>query len=74
MQRAMATSSERKKYVLAKKADFEILGKCKLLEKRKLSKNAAATVKLIKTQLKKDWRRPLIVVLNRLLKKYRYVV
>ena len=64
-----ATPSEKKKYVLSTNIDFEILSKCKQLEKQKLSKEKKYWVKLIKSQLEDDWRRPLLRALNRLLKK-----
>lgn len=46
-----ATASEKKKYVLAKPIDFNILAKCKKLEKLNLTKEERILVKLIKTQL-----------------------
>lgn len=64
------TSSEKKKYVLSKDADFEILAKCKRLEKLNLKFEDEFLVKLIKTQLEHDWRKPLLEVLNQLNKKY----
>ena len=64
------TSSEKKKYVLSKKADLEILAKCKQLEQLKLLEKDKFLVKLIKTQLERDWRKPLKKVLYSLLKKY----
>jgi len=64
------TSLEKKKYVLSTNSDFEILAKCKQLEKLKLTKQDRILVKLIKTQLEEDWRKPLQKTLNRLLKKY----
>jgi len=63
--------SEKKKYVLSTDSDFEILAKCKQLEKLKLTKEDRLLVKLIKTQLKDDWRRPILKTLNQLLKRYR---
>lgn len=69
-QRFKITSSEKKKYVLSTDEDFEILNKCKTLEKLKLTPEDKRLVKLIKTQLKDDWRTPLIITLNQLLKKY----
>ncbi len=65
------TSREKKKYVLSTDADFEILGKCKQLEKLKLTKEDKFLVKLIKSQLEDDWRKSLIQTLNKLLKKYK---
>ncbi len=63
------TPSEKKKYVLPTDTDYEILDKCKKLEKMKLTKEERFLVKLIKTQLEADWRKPLLKVLNKLLKK-----
>lgn len=65
------TSSEKKKYVLSKDADYEILDKCKRLEKLKLTKEEKFLVKLIKTQLEKDWRKPLLKMLKQYFKKYK---
>ncbi|MBU2458805.1 MAG: hypothetical protein KKB29_00360 [Nanoarchaeota archaeon] len=56
---------------MPKKEDFIILNKIRELEKMKLSLNAKEEVKLIRTQLEKDWRAPLIKSLNKLLKKYK---
>ena len=65
------TTSEKKKYVLSTDNDFEILAKCKLLEQLNLTKEDKILVKLIKTQLKDDWRKALLKTLERLLKKYK---
>lgn len=65
------TSAEKKKYVLSTNTDFEILAKCKQLEKLKLLKEDRNLVKFIKTQLEYDWRKPLLKTLNHLLKKYK---
>lgn len=65
------TPTEKKKYVLSTDADFEILDRCKQLEKLKLTKEDKFLVKLIKTQLEDDWRKPLLKTLNQLLKKYK---
>lgn len=64
------TKSEKKKYLLPKKEDIEILDKSKRLEKLPLTDQDEYLVKLIKTQLLQNWRKPLIVELDRLLKKY----
>lgn len=69
-----ATSSEKKKYGLTTDIDFEILAKCKQLERLKLMKDDKLLVKLIKTQLEYDWRRPLLRTLNQLLRKYKQKV
>ncbi len=65
-----SSSLERKKFVLSTDADFEILGKCKQLQKCRLKTSDKKTVKLIKSQLEDDWRKPLIQALNRMLTKY----
>ena len=64
------TKTERKKYPLPEERDYEILFKCKQLEKKKLTKEDKLLVKLIKTQLEDDWRFPLLKKLNHFLKKY----
>jgi len=64
------TQTEKRKYVLSTNNDFEILAKCKQLEKLKLSKEDRLLVKVIKTQLEDDWRKSLERLLNQLLKKY----
>lgn len=64
------TQNDKKKYLLPEKQDFEILAKCKELEKKKLSKQDREMVRFIKTQLEKDWRKHLIKKLNQLLNKY----
>ena len=64
------TTREKKKYLLPTDRDLEILAKCKLLEKLKLNKEDKTLVKFIKTQLEEDWRKPLLKMLNKLLKKY----
>ncbi len=65
------TSAEKKKYVLLTDTDFEILGKCKQLEKVKLNKDDKFLVEIIKTQLEADWRKYLLKTLNKLMKKYK---
>ncbi|MBS3132576.1 hypothetical protein J4470_00405 [Candidatus Woesearchaeota archaeon] len=65
------TSAEKKKYLLPTKADFEILDKCKQLEKSGLTKYDRFLANFIKTQLEKDWRKTLLKELNRLLRKYK---
>jgi len=64
------TENERKKYPLPEEEDYEILFKCKQLEKMKLTKEDKLLVELIKSQLEIDWHKPLIKKLNQLLKKY----
>lgn len=65
------TLFEKKNYVMADKEDFMILSKIKKLEKKGLAKQDKETIKIIRTQLKKNWRLPLIKYLDRLLKKYK---
>jgi len=64
------TLTEKKKYVLSTDSDFEILAKCKQLEKLRLTKEDRFLIEFIKTQLESNWRKPLLKTLNRLLKKY----
>lgn len=64
------TAKEKKRYVLSTDDDFEILAKCKQLEKLKLTKEDRFLVRLIKTQLEDDWRKTLLKAANLLLKKY----
>ena len=64
------TPGEKKRYVLSMDDDYEILAKCKQLERLKLSREDRALVKLIKTQLEDDWRKPLLKAANQLLEKY----
>ena len=64
------TESEKKKYLLPTERDVEILIKCKELEKMNLAKTDKELLELIKTQLEKDWRKPLLEKLDQLLKKY----
>ena len=65
------TPTEKKKYVLSTDDDFEILARIKQLEKKKLSKEDEALVRFLRTQLEDDWRKPLLKVVNGLLKKYK---
>lgn len=65
-----ATAQEKKVYVLRTRADIEILAGCKRLQKLRLAKRDNEIVKLIKTQLKREWRKPLLQKLNKLLKRY----
>ena len=58
------------KYILKTKRDLDILNLCNKLLKIKLSKSDKDLVLLIKTQLEKDWRKYLIIKLNKLVQKY----
>jgi len=62
---------DQKKYILPDEKDFLILEKIYQLEKKKLSPEDKKLVKLIRTQLEKDWRTPLVRSLDQLLKKYK---
>lgn len=62
--------SEDKKYVLSTDIDFEILKKCKKIEKLELTKQDRLLIRLIKSQLKDDWRSPLLKILNKIVRKY----
>lgn len=59
------------KYILKTKKDIEILKLCKKLEKLRLSADDRKLVSLIRTQLEKDWRKHLLIKLNKLLEKYK---
>jgi len=50
--------------------DYEILAKVYELEEKDSSEQDKELVKLIKTQLEKDWRTPLVDFLDSLLEKY----
>lgn len=64
------TSLERKKYPLSEEGDIEILFKIKKLERRRLLPEDRRLVKLIRTQLEKDWRKPLIKELDKISGRY----
>lgn len=62
---------DRRRYLFVKPQDYEILFKIYRLEKHKLSGEDKKTIKFIRTQLMKDWRSPILKVLNDLIKKYK---
>jgi len=64
------SEADRRTYVLSVAEDFEILGRCKRLEKADLSKEDRALTRLIMGQLKDDWRSDIFLILNDLLEKY----
>ncbi len=64
------TEEEEKEYLLPNEDDYEILSIIKTLENENLSENDKNVVKLIKTQLREDWREPLIDRLKEILQKY----
>ncbi len=65
------TKYEKKNYILANKKSQTILTKVKELEKYKLNAKDKEIIKLIRTQLKRDWETPLITYLDKLLRKYK---
>lgn len=64
-------SGEEKEYVLSTNQDYEILDKVKQLERQKLSVCDRKLIKFIRTQLRQDWRTPIVKLLNTILKKYK---
>ena len=69
-QKAHISDDEFKKYVLSTDADYEILARIKKLEKQNLSTSDRKIVELIRTQLELDWRSPILIKLDKLIKKY----
>lgn len=65
------STTENRKYVLSTNTDFDILAKCKHLEKMKLSKKDREFVRFVKTQLEHDWRKPIIRELDKLMREYK---
>ncbi|MBI2044579.1 hypothetical protein HYT23_00820 [Candidatus Pacearchaeota archaeon] len=65
------TAYEKRNYALSDKEYFVILAKIKNVEKHELSRNDKEIVNLIRTQLKKNWRLPLISYLNKITLKYK---
>ena len=63
-------TKDKKRYVLKEDRDYQILGQIYKLEKRKLSAEDKIMVKLARTQLEHDWRKPLLKILDQLVKKY----
>lgn len=64
------TAKDEKRYVLKEHRDYQILDQIYKLEKCKLSAEDKRTIKLIRTQLEHDWRKPLQKILAKLVKKY----
>ena len=62
---------QKMKYVLKTRRDLEILKLCNKLLKIKLSKPDKDLILLIEAQLEKDWRKHLIIKLNKLLNQYK---
>ena len=65
------TNYEKRNYVMNDKDDFVILEKIRLIEKKKLDVMDKEIVNLIRTQLKKNWRLPLIKYLDKMSKRYK---
>ncbi len=65
------TAAEKRAYVLRTKADIEILSLCRRAERMGLAKEDKVWVKLIKTQLRSDWRSPLIRKLDEILRRHK---
>lgn len=64
------TKEEEKEFLLPNGEDYEVLSIVKNLESKDLSDNDREIVTLIKTQLRADWREPLLAKLKGLLQKY----
>lgn len=62
--------NEQSKYVMADSRDYQILASIKQLEQKPLSKEDQILVALIRTQLEKDWRKPLMKMLEKMKQKY----
>ena len=62
--------AEKKKYVMSTDVDHEILRKIKQLERLPLTEEDSDTLKLIKSQLEHDWRKPLLKALEKIGMKY----
>ena len=69
-----ASLVDKKRYVLSTEVDFDILDKCKKLERLELTEQDRDLVILIKAQVEDDWRKPLMVRLGQLLRKYKKLI
>lgn len=67
----MEISKEERKYPLPTKKDFEILARIHEAEALDLTPGEKEQVAFIRTQLKEDWRTPLIEALDRILRKHK---
>ena len=65
------TAKDKENYSLREKEDYIILGDIKNLEKMKMTARDKEIIRLIKTQLRKDWRTPLIKELRKIAKRYK---
>lgn len=64
------TEQEEKEYLLPNEEDYEILSIVKLLENKNLSDQDKEIVEFIKSQLRVDWRGPLLERLKQIIQKY----
>lgn len=64
------TEQEEKEYLLPNEEDYEILSIVKKLKDKNLSDTDREIIELIKTQLKDDWRKPLLDKLKQLFLDY----
>ena len=62
---------DKKRYALVEKRDYQILEKIYRLEKCKLTAADKRLMCFMRTQLKDDWRTPLLKFLDGMVKKYR---
>lgn len=64
------TDFDKKNYLISTKEDCQILYKIKELKGKNLLKEDEKILELVESQLKADWRNPLIKFLDNLLEKY----
>jgi hypothetical protein len=64
---------EKRNYVFKEKDDFVILSKIKRLEEKRLQPTEKEMVKLARSQLKRNWRTPLIRFLDKMMEKQKKV-
>lgn len=64
-------AQDRRQYILSDPKNLLILQKVYQLEDCKLSEEDRKLILFVRTQLKRDWQTPVIVFLNKLLKKYK---
>ena len=69
MKKFPLNKTEKRKYLMPTNKDYEILARVKQLERLKLTEEEKVLVRLIKTQLERDWRKYLIQSLNKMLRK-----
>jgi hypothetical protein len=64
------TEEEEKEFILPNEEDYEILSGLKVLESKQLTPEDEELVRLIKSQLREDWRTPLRTKLRELISNY----